>query len=121
MTRFGAFPERGGHLIPPLYPAFAHARRLVKVGNAYWYEHEKPHRMRTAFVSRGVARRMGLNRNHHIRVWCDCMDLSSGMPWGDENDPRRLGTFDALGVVDSREAGSALDLYRRHLKEEGAA
>jgi hypothetical protein len=75
------------------------------------------HKMRVAFPSRGVARRLGLNRNHALRVWCDCQTRPSGTPWGDENDPRRLGNYDALGVVDTREAGSASKLFKKHLEE----
>jgi hypothetical protein len=76
------------------------------------------HEMRVAFPSRSVARRLGLNRNHHLRVWCICMDLGNVGLWGDENDPRRLGNYDALGIVDTREPESALNLYRKHLESQ---
>lgn len=82
------------------------------------------HRLRIAIPSRKVARRLGLNRNHHARVWCDCMDENGGevrytyrTPYEARNDPRRLGSYDALGFVDLRVPGSALDLYREHLEE----
>lgn len=77
------------------------------------------HRMRTAIPSHSTARRLHLNRWRTLRVWCDCMDHSSGMPWGDQNDPRRLGSFDPIGYVDIRVPNSALDLYHQHLKEVG--
>lgn len=32
-------------------------------------------------------------------------------------DPRGLWSFDALGVVDLREANSALALFRKHVEE----
>jgi len=76
------------------------------------------HKMRVAFPSRKVAKRLGLNRNHHLRVWCDCMDLGNVGLWGDKNDPRRLGNYDALGIVDTREPKSAQNLYRKHLESQ---
>lgn len=82
------------------------------------------HRMMSAFPSRVVAARRGLNRNHHVRVWCRCMEgvespgyyaLRPRREW--EPDPRRGGLYDELGVVDVRVPGSALDLWRRHVEE----
>lgn len=90
------------------------------------------HRMMTAFPSAQTARRYGVARNHALRVWCTCMagqrsapgDLPSGVyhdparPASSvEADPRRLGGWDWLGVVDVRIENSALDLWRRHVEE----
>lgn len=84
------------------------------------------HRMMTAFPSRAVAARRNLNRNHHVRVWCSCMEgvqdpgyyaTRPRREW--EPDPRRGGLYDDLGVVDVRVPGSALDLWRRHVEEAG--
>lgn len=88
------------------------------------------HTMRMAKLSPKLARRMGLSSNHHARVWCDCMNdglnaigTFSARPLRDTmNDPRRLGSWDWLGIVDMRIANSALDLFREHAtKEERAA
>lgn len=87
--------------------------------------------MMTAFPARTVAARRGLNRNHHMRVWCTCMAdqkappgyFRSG-PYSPERpshvvaaDPRRLGGWDDLGVVDVRVPNSAVDLWRQHVRE----
>lgn len=74
------------------------------------------HAMLMAVPGPKVARAMGLNRNHHVRVWCTCMTRGTGTPWGDENDPRRLGSFDALGYADVRVAGDVVSIYQQHLK-----
>jgi hypothetical protein len=87
--------------------------------------------MMVAFPSRVVARRTGLNRNHHLRVWCTCMEDSVSEPGtyaGQHStvvnprtaeqaasDPRRCGGWDHLAVVDAREPGSALAAWREHL------
>lgn len=72
----------------------------------------------------------GLNRNHSLRVWCECLDnplhepgsIPTGLYWRDrplaavKADPRRLWSYDDIGVVDVRVPGSALDLFRRHVE-----
>jgi hypothetical protein len=80
--------------------------------------------MMTAFPAREVARRRGMNRNHHVRVWCTCMSqiespglYSERSPSVVEADPRRGGLWDDLGFVDVRVPNSALDLWKRHLEE----
>jgi hypothetical protein len=81
------------------------------------------HQMRMALPGRVVARRLGINRNHHARVWCSCMDDPIHPPgnWSINskrevlNQPRRLGAYDHLGVVDIRTPGSAVALHREHL------
>lgn len=94
---------------------------------------EKQHRMMTAFPSQEVARRRGMNRNHELRVWCVCMEDSVSEPGtyaGQHatvvnhrtaamaaNDPRRLGGWDDLGVVDVRVPNSALDLWKEHVRQ----
>ena len=87
------------------------------------------HRMRVAKPSSVTARLYGLNPNHHVRVWCDCMDESrrpridpgaveaAGLLPGGVYDPRRLGAFDWLGLADVRVPGSALSLFRAHIQE----
>lgn len=77
------------------------------------------HKMRIAKLSPKMAKRLGLSSNRHARVWCTCMDDPLYPPgsFGDPNDPRRLGTYDALGVVDMTNAGSAKRLWREHIKE----
>jgi hypothetical protein len=87
------------------------------------------HQMFMAKLSPQVAKRMGLSKNHHARVWCGCMTdskyapgyFSTRTPEQVLADPRRLGSWDALGVVDLRIPGSALALYREHLANEGVA
>jgi len=84
--------------------------------------------MSMARVSPKYARQHGLNPNHHARVWCSCMDRPSRPPGYYSSrsraevvaDPRRLGAFDHLGVIDLREAGSALALFRKHVEESAA-
>lgn len=102
-------PHRLITLITPLTPA--------RSGVA------EQHRMMTAFPSREVARRRGMNRNHDVRVWCTCMadvrdpgyySVRPRREW--EPDPRRGGLWDDLGFVDVRVPGSALDLWRRHVE-----
>ena len=89
--------------------------------------------MHIAKVSPKIAKRLGLNSNHHARVWCSCMDDSENGPgfWAGMHpdtvnertiqqaatDTRRLGSYDALGVIDMRVPGSALELYRAHVRE----
>jgi hypothetical protein len=81
------------------------------------------HQMRMALPGRVVARRLGINRNHHARVWCSCKDNPITPPgtWSHRSrtdvlaDPRRLGAYDDLGFVDVRTPGSAVDLFREHL------
>lgn len=83
------------------------------------------HLMRTAMPGRKTAKQYGLNPNHHIRVWCSCMDDPAGTPgeWSERSqaevlaDPRRLGAYDWLGVADVRESGSALALFRQHIED----
>ncbi len=83
------------------------------------------HQIRMAMPGTVVARQLGINRNHHARVWCSCMDNPSRTPGYYSHrsqadvvaDPRRLGAFDDLGVVDVREPGSAVELWRTHLQE----
>lgn len=87
--------------------------------------------MRMAKLSPATARRMHLSSNHHARVWCDCMDhplhspgaIPSGLYANPDRsveairaDPRRLWSFDALGIVDLRVANSAIDLWRTHVR-----
>lgn len=92
------------------------------------------HRMRIARPSLEVARRLGLNRNHQARVWCDCMDAPVNEPGTfagmdpsvvnertveqAANDPRRLGSFDAIGVIDIRDPDSLKKLWSDHLHQE---
>lgn len=90
------------------------------------------HRMSMAKVGPAYARRHGLSANHHARVWCSCMDdpihppgsIPSGLyarpdrpREAVEQDPRRLWSYDYLGVVDLREPWSALRLFRSHVEE----
>lgn len=78
------------------------------------------HRMRMAFLGQATAKRRGLNKNHHARVWCDCMDCPVYPPGAfgfNPNDSRRLGSFDALGVVDLRVPFAGLELWRKHVLE----
>lgn len=81
--------------------------------------------MRLAFPNRRSAAAYRLNRNHHVRVWCECMDRPARTP-GDYSersradvlsDPRRLGAWDSLGYVDVREPNAALELFQRHVAE----
>lgn len=91
--------------------------------------YEGRHAMRVAKLSPRIAKRMGLSSNHHARVWCDCMDDGINDPGKDSarpmrdvlNDPRRLGAWDAIGVIDLRVANSALDLFRQHINQEKKA
>lgn len=92
------------------------------------------HRMRIARPGRIVARRLGLNTNHHARVWCDCMDQPVNTPGTfagmdssvvnertieqAANDPRRLGSFDPIGVIDLRDPDSLKKLWSDHLRQE---
>jgi hypothetical protein len=79
--------------------------------------------MQLAKLAPATARRLGLSSNHHARVWCSCMDHPLHKPgnWserGEEharNDPRRLGAYDHLGVIDLRVANSGLALWRHHV------
>jgi hypothetical protein len=83
------------------------------------------HSMRIAFPNRRTAALYRLNRNHHVRVWCTCMDRPSRTPgYYSERplgvvmaDPRRLGAWDALGYVDVRVPGAALALWQEHVLE----
>lgn len=91
------------------------------------------HEMRLAFPSQKVARRLGLNKNRHVRVWCTCQEdavVGAGTYAGQDaavkyprtayqavHDPRRLGGWDALGVVDVRDPHAALDLFQAHVRE----
>ena len=91
------------------------------------------HRFFIAKVAPATAKRLGLNPNHHARVWCACMDDSVSEPGtyaGQHaevvnertaeqaaNDPRRLGTYDALGVCDLRVPGSGFEIWRKHVEE----
>ena len=90
------------------------------------------HKLRVARPSREVARRLGLNRNHHVRLWCECMDDPVAPPgtYAGQHaavvnprsaeqaaeDPRRLGGYDHFAVVDVREPGSILAAYREHVR-----
>lgn len=71
--------------------------------------------------SRETAAAYKLNTNHHVRVWCSCMDeagvVVSPRTTFETLDPRRLGEWDALGAADVREPFSALRLFRDHLRE----
>lgn len=74
-----------------------------------------------------------LSPNHHARVWCWCQDNPVSEPGtyagqhmtvqNDRtreqaaNDPRRLGTYDPIGIVDLREENSAVMLFRKHVEE----
>lgn len=83
------------------------------------------HKMMVASPSLTVARRRGVNKNHSLRVWCTCMAAQKYAPGyfsmrrqrEVEPDTRRLGGWDDLGVVDVRVPGSALDLWREHVRE----
>lgn len=89
-----------------------------------------PHKMIIARPSRGVAKRLGLNPNHQARVWCTCMEdalhpglsgVFSERPMHEVlADPRRLGSYDALGVIDLRVPYSAMALWRAHIREATA-
>lgn len=94
--------------------------------------HKSEHTMRLAKLSPAVARRMGLSSNVHFRVWCECQRQQKSEPGtfaGQHasvkrertaqqafDDPRALGGWDALGVVDVRDYGSALRLWRAHVR-----
>lgn len=83
------------------------------------------HRMRLAKLSPRTAKRLGKSSNHHARVWCDCMDepvfnvgtfaLPERSLYETQNDPRRLGSFDSLGIVDLRDSQSAILLWKEHV------
>lgn len=85
------------------------------------------HTMRLAKPSSATARLYGLNGNHHVRVWCECMDERH--PQRQHIDPARFGfadlsatlqtdlEWDWLGIADMRQPGSALSLFRAHVKE----
>jgi hypothetical protein len=83
------------------------------------------HEMLIAKLSPQIANRMGLSSNHNARVWCTCMDhpLFPKETWKRRINkkyvhyPTRLGAFDALGVIDFRVENSAINLFRKHLKE----
>lgn len=80
------------------------------------------HQMQMAKVSPQYARAHNLNANHHARVWCSCMDDPVFPPGNFSerprsavlSDPRRLGAYDHLGVVDLRVPNSALNLWKEH-------
>lgn len=80
------------------------------------------HRMQIARPSPQAAERYRLNPNHHVRVWCECMDDSAfgagafGTTANAATDVRRVGGWDWLGHADVREPGSALKLYREHVR-----
>ena len=83
------------------------------------------HTMRLAKPNSVTARLYGLNPNHNVRVWCECMDARQRQ----HIDPARYGyadltttlqtdlEWDWLGIADTRIPGSALSLFRAHLKE----
>lgn len=85
-----------------------------------------------AKLSPQTAKRMGLSSNHHARVWCSCTNDTrfppglftrsiSGRSLREVlNDPRRLGQWDALGVIDLRVVGSAVELFHQHTATEAA-
>ena len=98
------------------------------------------HTMRIARPASETARLYGMNPNHHVRVWCTCMDARrfkrepESLPARqrftndvtDEDkgalptfldDPRSLGDVDWLGIADVRVPNSALSIFRRHLEE----
>lgn len=83
------------------------------------------HVMRLARPGPRTARHRGLNSNHQIRVWCECMAQQIAQPGSYSErpasvviaDPRRLGGWDDLGVVDVRDSGAALALFRAHIEE----
>lgn len=89
----------------------------------------KRHHMRVAKPSSATARLYGLNPNHHVRVWCSCqydgerqhVDVeaveATGVLPSAIADTRGLGAFDWLGIADMRIPGSALDVFRAHLRE----
>lgn len=82
------------------------------------------HKMRVAKVSTVIAKRLGLNANHHARVWCDCMRDGVNPPgtWSHrtlaevDDDPRRFGAWDCIGVIDLRIAGAAVEMFREHVR-----
>lgn len=88
------------------------------------------HRMRIAKLSPQLAKRLRLSSNYHARVWCECMNDTPYAPGTFTrsirplrevlDDPRRLGQWDALGVIDLRVLGSAADLYRTHIEAAAA-
>lgn len=97
------------------------------------------HVMRVAKPSSVTARLYGMNPNHHVRVWCTCKDrrrtkrvprperqrFTKGVtdeqkgkrPKLGLDDPRALGDVEWLGIADVRESGSALNLFRAHIRE----
>jgi hypothetical protein len=94
------------------------------------------HILRVARPGKKTAKRYGLNDNHHVRVWCECMaqqkstpgELPSGPYWREDRtveehaaDPRRLGGWDWLGVADVRVEGSVLNLFRDHIRQAAYA
>jgi hypothetical protein len=78
------------------------------------------------FMSHKIAKRLGVNKNHSACVHCRCMDDpifwpgAFGMHRNSDRDPRRVGMWDALGVVDIRDPNAALELYRAHVAEADA-
>lgn len=93
------------------------------------------HRLHIARPNREVAARIGLNRNHHVRLWCECQsqqrsapgELPNGLYWREDrtedqhrDDPRRLGGWDFFAVADVRESGSATRLFLQHLEDHEA-
>lgn len=81
------------------------------------------HVMRMAKPSSVTARLYGMNPNHHVRVWCECQDarrrvrISGGIDAIAAKVDQRDLEWDWLGFADLREPGSALDLFRRHIRE----
>lgn len=82
----------------------------------------REHRMITAFPGRRQAKMYGLNRNHHVRVWCSCMDdpvFPAGTFGATERSARdyRRVNWDWIGIADVRIPGSALAIWRKHIEE----
>lgn len=96
----------------------------VVSGRVGGVEPEVEHIFIAAFPNAQVARQRGLSSNHHLRVWCTCQS-GIGHPGGWSRrtprawltDARRAGAWDELGVVDVRVPGSAIQLFRDHVKE----
>jgi hypothetical protein len=89
------------------------------------------HKMHLSFPSNKVAKRLGVSRNHTLRVWCECQSdqVSDPGTYAGQHftvqhertramaatDPRRLGGWDHIGLVDSRVPNSALNLWKEHV------
>lgn len=125
-TRSGSGADRPNDdvaVVARVAPAVKHGRAVTSDGQV--------HRMRIAMPSSQTARLYGLVRNQNARVWCTCLDQKhperqkvdpqkledAGLLPSGVYDPRLLGDFDWLGIVDVRVPNAALDLFRQHLTD----